>query len=386
MSKKVCLIHSNPYDRDSKAYNVQEIGIGKAFCKLGYDFDYICFKKKNPKTEAFFEENGCVARWIEKPRIRFFRWGLNFEVCSKEFLEKYDIVICREYYQYMTFKAVMNHPNVIIYNGPYWNMFMIKPFSRIYDMLVTKKINNKVKKICTKSELSTSFLMKKGYTKIETVGVGLDIDRFDDNAEISEETVKIRNLMLKYDCLLYVGTVDRNKNYPFLLDVYKKLLVTYPDLKFVIIGKSKQDAFRKLLGKTNASYEKECNAKMSQNVLNGIIRCDRIENSQLKYIYPLCKAFLLPSKKEIFGMVMLEAMYFCAPVVTSINGGSTTLIKNQETGVMIAKFDTEIWVRKIKEMFENDDKREKNIANAKKLIVDDYNWDCIVKKMIDGIC
>ena len=70
MKKKILMVRSNPYDFNPNSYNVQEVGLGKAFCHLGYDYDYITFKKHDQKEWIFYEENGHIARWIEKPRLR----------------------------------------------------------------------------------------------------------------------------------------------------------------------------------------------------------------------------------------------------------------------------------------------------------------------------
>lgn len=380
-NNNVLIIRSMPYDFNPESYNVQEIGIGKALCNFGYNCDYITFKKKDQKEWVFYEENGCKARWIEKPRIRFLRMGFNSEICDKRFLAKYDIIICREYYQYMTYKVSQNHKNVAIYNGPYWNMFMIPPFSILYDFLFTKKINEAVKCIFTKSELSSNFLRKKGYTKLKSIGVALDTSRFDD-VEIEKQTEEVVKFMNNNKCILYVGSIDKNKNYKFLLSVYERLLKTYPDLKFVVIGKSKQLGIRKLFSKNDESYEKACYKSMPENVKKGILRIQNIDNSQLKYIYPHALAFLLPSKREIFGMVLLEAMYLGAPVVTSKNGGSVTLIKNKQTGKMINNFNVDEWAYEVSEYLDNAEIRKMTVKRAKKLIIEQYNWNVLVKEML----
>lgn len=88
-----------PYDEDMKGYNIQGLGIAKAFCRWGYDCDFVAFKRKNQTSEVFYEYNGCKARFIEMPRFRFIRWGINLDVCKDEFLSQYDYIIGREYYQ-----------------------------------------------------------------------------------------------------------------------------------------------------------------------------------------------------------------------------------------------------------------------------------------------
>lgn len=359
--------------------------MGIAACNLGYDFDFVTFKKDNQKEWTFYEKNGCHARWIEKPRLRLIRWGINKEVASKEFLQQYDLVITREYYQFMTYLITKNHSNAVIYNGPYWDMFRTKLFSKMFDALFTTRIIKNAKYVFNKSELATEFLRTKGYRKQKTIGVALDTTRFDNELAPSEDTKELMDFMRNNDCLLYVGRIDKNKNYSFLLSVYEKLLINYPKLKFIVIGKSKQDGLQKLMGKSDESYEQECYKKFSTELRDGIIRIQRIDNTQLKYIYPLCKAFLLPSKKEIFGMVMLEAMYLGAPVVTTRNGGSTTLIKNQNTGIMLDDFDITEWANSISRLLEDKKYCDLLIDNAKNMVTNKYNWKSIIKDIVETV-
>lgn len=55
-------------------------------------------------------------------------------------------------------------------------------------------------------------------------------------------------------------------------------------------------------------------------------------------VYQSCDAFSLPTRYEIFGMVLLEAMYYGLPTFTTYNGGSSTLM-NQENGIIINSID-----------------------------------------------
>ena len=148
--------------------------------------------------------------------------------------------------------------------------------------------------------------------------------------------------MTENRCLIYVGALSDRKNYPFILEVYKRVLADNPDIKLVLIGKGEQKYVQKYLG------------RLSENEIAGIYRLERIDNAQLKYIYPLAKAFLLPSKLEIFGMVLLEAMYLGAPVVTSWNGGSSTLIDGKGTGLIVKEFDVDKWNKAVQRYLDDE--------------------------------
>lgn len=384
MRKKVLLVRATPTDLDIKAYNVQQLGLGRAFCHLGYDYDFITFKKNNPRQDfVFYEENGCRARCIELPRKRFFRWGINKEITKPEFLSQYDMIICQEYYQYQTYLMSCNSDNVSMYSGPYYNLFFPKILSPFYDLLYTKKINRQIKHKFVKSVLAYDFLQKKGYTGLTNVGVALDTERFDRENTIKPETQQLIDYMKSNRCILYVGALSDRKNFPFLLEVYTKALERIPDLKFVMIGKSRMSTTGKLFGKKDEDYAVKYYDPLPQKVKNGIYHIERLDNPQLKYIYPLAKAFLLPSKLEIFGMVLLEAMYLRTPVISSYNGGSATLIEGRETGQIVKEFDVDQWVEAIIKYIDDLDYSLRVTKNAEALIKNEYNWDCIAKKMLN---
>lgn len=385
MPKKVLVLRFSPYDSNPNSYNIQEVGIGKAFCRMGYDYDHICFRKKDPKVWVFYEHNGCQARFIEYPRLRFFRWGINFNLCKKEFLNQYDIIICREYYQIMSYLISRNCNHASLYSGPYWNMFMFKFFSPVYDRLFTGAINKNMRGKFVKSILAKEFLENKGYTDIVNVGVGLDMERFDDDTDILEDTQNIVNYMNEYRCLLFIGDLCDNKNFPLLLETFKLVKTNHPDVKFVMIGKSRQTAFKKLIGKNDDSYIEEILNQYPKSLTDDILHIERVPNSQLKYIYPLAKAFLLPSKLEIFGMVLLEAMYLGAPIIASKNGGSMTLIGNDGPGIMVETYNPIDWSNAVNKYLDNPVMVEKYKKDAYELVKNHYNWDVIAEKMITVI-
>lgn len=379
--KKILYVRTGPYDLNINSYNVQEIGLSKAFCKLGYDVDIITFKKHNPKQSTIFKCGNNKVRLIEKKRFRWLRWGLNFEICTEKFLTQYDYVISAEYMQLETFLLSRKAKRMFMYNGPYYNLFMFKWFSPIYDFIFTKKINANVKCIFTKSVLSEQFLAAKGYKQVSTVGVGLDTERFDNETTIKPDTQKIVDFMRNNKCILYVGALSERKNYPFLLSVYEKLLEYDASIKLVVIGKSVVGAFEKLVGIKNQHFEEKCLKSISDKAKGGIYRVEKIENSQLKFIYPFAKAFLLPSKLEIFGMVLMEAMYLGAPVITSENGGSMTLIHNRKTGQIVKEFNSDKWSEAVIKYLTDTDYTKQVIYNAQKLIQKEYNWNVIAQKM-----
>ena len=380
------MVRSTPSAVNYDAYNLQQFGIGKSFVQKGFDYDFITFKNSEPRREfVFYEGNGCRAKCMELPREKFFQWGINKSICTEEFLSQYDLIICQEYYQLETYLISCKSDKVAMYTGPYYNMFFPKFFSPIFDALYTKKINRQIKRKFVKSPLAYEFMAKKGYTGLETVGVALDTTRFE-NVEILPETQKLVDFMTENRCLLYVGRLSSRKNYPFLLEVYQKVLEKAPDIKLVTIGESRVSANeRRFLGKQHEEYAISCEAGLPEDVMRGIYHLDRVENPQLKYIYPLAKVFLLPSILEIFGMVLLEAMYHGAPIVSSENGGSLTLMADGTCGQIVKEFDADKWVKAIMRYLDDEEYAKSVVAAGQNKLKTTYNWNNIVDRFLDAM-
>lgn len=385
MAKNILMVHTPPNVSNPHSYNNQQIGMGKAFCRLGYNFDFVTFKKSDRKAWTFFEENGCKARWIELPRTRIGRWAINKAVCKKEFLSKYDIIISQEYYQIMTFILSKNSDKVVLYSGPYTNLFYTSLGSKLYDALFTREENRNIKLKFTKSVLAQRFLENKGYDNVKTVGVGLDYERFENETEMAAETKPIVDYMKVHKCLLYVGSLWNVKNYPFLLEVFQKVRERDPDIKLVTIGRSIASPIAKLFGKTNESYAKEVEARFPKEVMDNVYHVDKVPNPQLKYIYPLAKVFLLPSHFEIFGMVLLEAMYFGVPVVTRLNGGSSSMIEGRDSGLIVDAYNSDKWADAVFKYLNDPGFAQRISENSQRIVKEEFTWDAIIKKMIKEI-
>lgn len=372
--KRILYIRSGPYQINLNAYNSQEIGLSKAFedkgicCDIVYyhserDFDQVI--KKGDKSINIFWRKG----------FRLLRSGLYPQVLKKDFLKQYDAVIVSEYSQIMSVILSKLHDNVYIYNGPYYNLFKIPFLERIYDALFCKTLNKNVKKIFCKTEMSKEYLEKKGFKNCVAVGVGLDTEKFDNEKIIEPETIELLKKMDGYRNLIYVGSVSKRKNIALLIKAFNiiKSDKQNRDVQFVIIGKDE------------GGYFEECKKIVEPQTESSIVYKPFIKNSQLKFIYQQADIFLLPSVKEIFGMVLLEAMNFGLPTVASGSAGAKTLIENGVSGVVLDDFSDEKWANAIQELLDSEKKRKFMGNAASELIRKHFTWESIVDKMLEWI-
>lgn len=361
------LIRNAPYKADFKNYNDQAYGLAKAMARKGISCDLINYSDKN-NVDNLYKNGDVEINNVEMKGIKLLRTGIFPKVLNKEFLKNYDYIITTEYSQIMTYLLSRKNRNILLYSGPYYNLFKIKWISYIYDFLFTKTIDKNIKYKFVKSNFAKDYLEEKGYHDIINIGVGMDTDRYSKDTKVSEGVNQIVQKMLQDKYILYVGSLDDRKNFPFLLKVFDKFNKKHPEYKLLIVGKGKSWYVNKHL------------KELDINTRRNIELIPNIPNNELPFIFQAAKLFLLPSKFEIFGMVLLESMYFGLPVISSYNGGSSTLIDNNNS-LIISEFDENLWVEGMEKILMNKQERIKMGELATKRITTSFTWDKILERV-----
>jgi glycosyltransferase involved in cell wall biosynthesis len=372
MNKKILYIRNGPYQVNLNSYNLQEIGFCKEFVEHGFDCD-ILYYSQSDKTECIYNSSGRKINVLWRKGIKILRTGIYPSILNKKFLGQYELIITTEYSQIMSLLLTFYHRNVVLYSGPYYNMFKIPLMEKIYDIFISKIINKRIKRKFVKSELAKLYLEDKGFDNIKVLGVGLDITEFENNVELNDKAKKILDDIGDKKYILYVGSIEERKNSKFIFDVFQQVYENDKSIYFVVIGKGKDN------------YVDQCYSNISSDCRRNIIHVTQLENKYLKYIYEKAEMFLLPSKLEIFGMVLLEAMYFGLPCITSFNGGATTLIKTGDNGIVIQDFSIELWTKQIISLLNDKSLRDKLGSNARDTIINNFTWEKVCDNFIQTI-
>lgn len=144
---------------------------------------------------------------------------------------------------------------------------------------------------------------------------GVDAQQFQVNS--AENLVKVQSfkqqLGLKgYPIYLTVGGIEPRKNSIALIEAFAQVLETYPDAQLVIAG---GDTFFDFSPYRDRFFEIVHSLKISLGkslVIPGVISAD-----DLPILYRTADAFVFPSLKEGWGLVVLEAIASHLPVITS---------------------------------------------------------------------
>ncbi len=95
-----------------------------------------------------------------------------------------------------------------------------------------------------------------------------------------------------------------------------------------------------------------------------------VSDAELVSLYERCEAFVLPSGKEGFGIVFLEAMYFGAPVIAAGEKGAIDVVRDGDTGIAVPFGDT-IAIKEAIERIRSDAAlRTRLRANGRSMVVD----------------
>jgi glycosyltransferase involved in cell wall biosynthesis len=212
-----------------------------------------------------------------------------------------------------------------------------------FDKVIT--LNSSLKKKMTE-------ILKMDEEKIEIIPSGIDVNHINKiNAGRKEETI------------LYVGRLVPQKNLDLLLRAFA---LSGVDAELKIVGNG---------GEYNRLIELSKSLGISKNVqfIRGLENHDEVIREMKK-----ASLFVLPSRRECFGITILEAMCSGTSVISTATEGPTDIIKNGENGFLTKIGDGKDLSDKIKMIFGDKYVRRRLENNAKKA-ARKYDWDVIVR-------
>ncbi|EOH84875.1 glycosyltransferase family 4 protein [Enterococcus casseliflavus] len=372
--KRILYVRSGPYQVNLEGYNSQELGLAEAFSKRNIKCDIVYYHKQK-NFDQIVNKKGCEIRILWRKGIKILRSGIYPQLLSKNFLNQYDLIIISEYSQIMAVLLGKLHKNVYIYNGPYYNLFKIPFIEKIYDFLFVNNINKNIKGIFCKTNYAKKYLEQKGLKNCEVIGVGLDTEKFNEEEYAQEETIGIIQKMKKHRNIVYIGSISKRKNVELIVNIFNsiKKRPEFNNVQLVIIGKD------------DNGYLKYCMNKLDKKFKGNLLYYPYIKNSQLKFIYSNADIFILPSIQEIFGMVLLESMYFRTATISSKSAGATTLIEDGFDGFILNDFELENWENAVVRLLKDKKLRVDVGERAHSKISGFFMWDSIVNKILEKI-
>ncbi len=185
----------------------------------------------------------------------------------------------------------------IRFKNPSKNLVVYSTKQQVYKHVI-KKAAHKSLFVISGSEYVRQDLIK--YTGEDAKKFYVTYEAADYIKEPPEELPKLKNRPF----IMYVGRPTPHKNLWRLVEAFSLLKSKHPDLMLV------------LAGKLDFNYG-QIRARVESAGITRVIFTDFVNESQLKWLYQNCSAYVFPSLSEGFGLPALEAMSHGAPVVSS---------------------------------------------------------------------
>ena len=360
-TKHIVIVRSGGSVINHNSYNCQEIGLGKALRRRGYRVSVI-MAGENASHHTIEAENG---KFIDIYHLKFYGIhqamshfvGLNnlLDTLRPDIIQTHDMGIWGTY-RTICYAHNNNIPSTLI-QGTYQETQkpIFKQLENTFNNTFGRVALRKVGSIGCKTNMASDYIHR--YTDKATLPtrIGLDTQRFNSDRTIDPE---LQAQIGEKKVLLYVGVLEDRRNPMFLIEIAGKLPEDYV---MVIVGEG--------------PLYNTCRNKAAQIAPNKCIFTGRMPQEALPAIYSKAQLFLLPTNYEIYGMVILEAMYFGLPVITTDNAGALTIIDNGKDGLIIPQLDSHKWIECITDLC-SDTQRLHNMKQlAHNKIVENYNWD-----------
>ena len=238
--------------------------------------------------------------------------------------------------------------------------------------IISEWISNKPKKILYKrmfdriahvtsvgDEALADFIKTYNYPtdRAEVIRRGIPIKGVN-RSELSNKLRKALSLKKNDKIAIHVGNFSPEKNHEFLIEIFKDLNETHPNIKLVCVGNGVLFESIKDLIKINALDHTVFLLGFRQDIPELLAASDCI---------------VLTSKVEGVPGVILEAGTQKIPAIATNVGGVKEALRNGQTGYLINGFDKNEFKDKLIELLTNDELRKKFGENAYEMISKGYD-------------
>lgn len=293
--------------------------------------------------------------------------SLDFLILYRNLVKNYDLIFLHYpfplgFLSYFLFSR--NKELLIWYHSDIVRQKFLEIFFKFFHLYAL----NKARKIFVSNPnlIESSNYLKKFKEKCTVIPFGIDFNYFKEDEDIKKQAEEIKK-KFGAPIILSVGRLSYYKGFEYLIETAKNI-----EAKFIIIGEGTLK--HKLL-------------KMIKDLKldNKVFLIPPV--SDLRPFYSACDIFILPSihKSEAFGIVILEAMAFGKPIISTELGTGTSWINlNGKTGLVVPPKNPEKLKEAINELLNKEDFKRILGENARKR-AQEFSLDNFIKKISSEI-
>ena len=338
-------------------YNAQEIGLAKS---LDQYFDKVQIYKLIPENQKEscerIEGSKSAVLWT----IPTKSFGINGLLNTKILDVNLDVLVYFSDTQFSVPKVYKWAKKNSVQFYPYIGVLESHSTSVIKRFLINIlfKRNLAVYKKChclVKTPTVEKQLRNMGVQNITVTPVGLDLTLLhQDYMNANTDELKVKYGFKPEDkVLLFIGRLIDEKQPVHMIDIFEEVL-------------KKDDSYRLLMVGAGPLKENVDGRIAQCAVQKKIKRIDRIPNCDIWELYRLSDCFVNLNQQEIFGMAILEAMYYGCKVVAWKAPGPELIIEDGVSGYLVDS-DELVCERVLAS--------EYDLENGRKRVLNHFTWD-----------
>lgn len=268
----------------------------------------------------------------------------------------------------------------------YWLGILARKFAKVGKLVITRHIQNPLgnsnihkklyrnidRYIAVSKEVKKMLITTNGIPsdKIDVIYNGIDINKYKyciDNGIKLKRKFNLNNQDL---VICVIGRLCEEKNQEIMIKVARKLN-SISNIKFLIVGEdnSAQKSYKKKLEKEISYYNLGSNI-----ILTGFYK-------DVTNIFGISDIIVIPSKKEAFGMVAIEAMAMKKPVIASNVGGLKEIIDDQINGFLVPVGDADRLSETILKLYKDSRTRDIIGSNGYETVLNKFTLSKMVEKV-----
>lgn len=323
-------------------------------------FANVCFKEENEGIEVYHP------RYVISPGCFRFLYGFSYFVCVlPQILKirkifKFDILFC--YWAYpdgfagALFSKMFKKPLFVQVLGCDINLY--SRYFLLRNLIVWAL--RKARKVIAVSQALATRLRELGLSEYKIAVITNGINKTVFKPLDAWECRKLLGLPFNKKIILFVGALEEVKGVRFLIEAFKNIVKERDDCILVIVGEGPLEEQVK---------------RVTKDLVSRVVFCGARKNQEIPLWMNACDVFCLPSIREGYPNVLLEALGCSLYLVGTKVGGIPEIINSEERGLLCDQGSVEQITSALKEALTRSASRKRNFFDELK------TWEQVAREV-----